>query len=164
MSCLGGGGWCWCGEATHAGLSVAGYARGPPSSTSASTSCLSLPVIPRLLWQVVVFVFILLDVICGVESVVLEGCPRTTTGVSQHWFSGHFRQVFFNINALPRINIDTNVWGESSIMTGVYQHWCSSILHIGWGLCDRVCLVLVCRGRNCLGGLVLLFILGSNLD
>jgi hypothetical protein len=33
--------------------------------------------------------------------------------------------------------------------------------HIGWGLCDHVCLVFVCRGRN--GGVVLLFILGSNL-
>ena len=30
-------------------------------------------------------------------------------------------------------------------------------------MCDRVCLVLVCRGRNGLGGVVLLFILGSNL-
>ena len=36
-------------------------------------------------------------------------------------------------------------------------------LHIGWGLCDRVCLVLVRRGRNCLGGVVLLFILESSL-
>jgi hypothetical protein len=42
------------------------------------------------------------------------------TGVSQSWFSGHFRQMFFNTNALPRINIDNDVWGESSIMTGVY--------------------------------------------
>jgi hypothetical protein len=25
----------------------------------------------------------------------------------------------------------TDVWGESSIMTGVYQRWCSSTLHIG---------------------------------
>ena len=24
---------------------------------------------------------------------------------------------------------------------------CSSTLHIGWGFCDRLCLVLVCRGR-----------------
>ena len=48
---------------------------------------------------------------------------------------------------LPRINIGADVWGESSIMTGVYHRWCSSTLHIGWGLCDRVCLVLVCRGR-----------------
>ena len=36
-------------------------------------------------------------------------------------------------------------------------------MHIGWGLCDRLCLVLVCRGRYGLGGVVLLFILGSNL-
>jgi hypothetical protein len=27
---------------------------------------------------------------------------------------------------LPRISIDTVVWGESSIMTGVYERWCSS--------------------------------------
>jgi hypothetical protein len=65
---------------------------------------------------------------------------------------GHFRQVLFNTNALPRINIGADVWGESSIMTGVFQRWCSSTLHIGWGLCDRVCQVLVSRGRYGLGG------------
>jgi hypothetical protein len=90
-------------------------------------------------------------------------CPRTTTGVSQHWFSGIFDRCFFNTIALPRIIIDADVWGESSIMTGVYQCWCSSTLLIGWGLCDRVRQVLVCRGRNGLGGGGLLFILGSNL-
>jgi hypothetical protein len=37
---------------------------------------------------------------------------------------GHFRQVLFNTIALLRINIGAGVWGESSIMTGVYQHWC----------------------------------------
>jgi hypothetical protein len=63
---------------------------------------------------------ILLDVIVGVESALREGCPRTTTGVSQRWLSWHFRQVFFSTNALPRINIGADVWGESSIMTGVY--------------------------------------------
>ena len=49
-----------------------------------------------------------------------EGCPRTMTGVSQHWFSGHFQTGVFNTNALPRIDIGVDVWGESSIMTGVY--------------------------------------------
>jgi hypothetical protein len=53
---------------------------------------------------------------------------------------------------LPRIHIGADAWGESGIMTGVYQRWCSSTLHIRWGLCDRVCLVLVCRGRYGLGG------------
>jgi hypothetical protein len=50
-------------------------------------------------------------------------------------------------------------------MTGVYERWCSSTLHIGWGLCDCLCLVLVCRGKYGLGGVVLLFItiLESNL-
>ena len=38
----------------------------------------------------------------------------------------------------------------------------SSTLHIGWGLCDSLCQVVVCRDRYGLGG-VLLFILGSNL-
>jgi len=48
-----------------------------------------------------------------------EGCPRTTTGVSQRWFLGHFRRVFFNTIALPHINIDANVWGDDeNIMTG----------------------------------------------
>ena len=65
---------------------------------------------------------------------------------------GIFDRCFSNTNALPHINIGTDVWGESSIMTGVYQRWCSSTLHIRWGLCDRVCQVLVCRGRYCLGG------------
>jgi hypothetical protein len=40
---------------------------------------------------------------------------------------------------------------ESSIMTGVHERWCSSTLHIEWGLCDRLCQVLVCRGRYGLG-------------
>ena len=91
-------------------------------------------------------------VIGGVENTLPEGCPGTTTGVSHYWFSGHFRQVFFNTNALPRINIGADVWVESSIMTGVYQCWCSSTLDIRWGLCDRVCSVLVCRGRYGIGG------------
>jgi hypothetical protein len=68
---------------------------------------------------------ILLDVISGVENALLKGCPRTMTGVSQCLFSGRFRQLFFNTNALPRMNIEANVWGDSSIMTGVYQRWCS---------------------------------------
>jgi hypothetical protein len=43
---------------------------------------------------------------------------------------GAFSTGVFNTNALPRINIGNNVWGESSIMTGVYSRWCSSTLHI----------------------------------
>jgi hypothetical protein len=48
---------------------------------------------------------------------------------------------------LPRISIVADVWVESSITTGVYECWCSSTLHIGWGLCDSLCLVLLCGGR-----------------
>jgi hypothetical protein len=54
---------------------------------------------------------------------------------------------------LPRINIGVNVWGESSIMTGVYQGWCSSTLQIRWGLCDCLCLVLVLGGVGPVRGL-----------
>jgi hypothetical protein len=49
----------------------------------------------------------------GEDSELRDGRPRTTTGVSQRWFSGHFQQVFFNANALPRINIGADVWGKS---------------------------------------------------
>jgi hypothetical protein len=60
-------------------MSVAVCTRGPPSSTSASTSCLSLPVLPRRLWRVVGFVGILLDVIGGVEIDVWEVCYLALT-------------------------------------------------------------------------------------
>ncbi len=72
--------------------------------------------------------------------------------------------MFFNTNTLPRINIGVDVWVKLSIMTGVYSRWFSSTLHIRWGLCDCLCLLLVCRGRYDLGGVFLLFILGPNLE
>jgi hypothetical protein len=50
VSCCWGGvtGWCWCGATAHASQSVAACNRGPPSSTSASTSGLSRPVLQIL--------------------------------------------------------------------------------------------------------------------
>jgi hypothetical protein len=66
--------------------SVTTCTRGPPSSTSDSTSCLSCPVLPRRLWRVVGWVGILVDVIGWVESVLWEGCypalTLTSTGVA----------------------------------------------------------------------------------
>jgi hypothetical protein len=63
------GGWLVrCGAATHADRSVTDCNRRPPSSTSASTSGLSRPVLPRRLWLVVGWVGFLSDVIGGVES------------------------------------------------------------------------------------------------
>jgi hypothetical protein len=97
-----GGGWCWCGAAAHAARSVADCVWGPPSSTSASMSCLSRPVLPRQLRRVV---------------------------------------------------------SRVGILSGVYERWCFSTVHIGWGLCDCLCLVLVCRGRYGLGGVVLLLMM-----
>jgi hypothetical protein len=47
----------------------------------------------------------LLDVISGVESMLLEGCPRTMKGVSQYWFSGHFRQVFSTSMHYPALTL-----------------------------------------------------------
>jgi hypothetical protein len=52
-------------------------------------------------------------------------------------------EVFADLFQIPALNIGADVWGESNIMTGVYERWCSSTLHIGWGLCDRRCLVFV---------------------
>jgi hypothetical protein len=79
VSCCWGGGWCCCGAATHAARSVAACNRGPPSLTSASTSGLSRPVLPGLLWRVVCWVGFLLDVICGVEIALWEGCYPALT-------------------------------------------------------------------------------------
>jgi hypothetical protein len=59
----------------------------------------------RRLWRVVSWADILLDVIGVVESALREGCPRTTTGVSQHWFSGHFRQVFLTPLHYPALTL-----------------------------------------------------------
>jgi hypothetical protein len=84
-----------------------------------------LPRSPRRLWRVVGWADILLDVISGVESALREGCPGTMTGVSQYWFSGHFRQVFSTPMHYPALTI---------------------IIIIGadvWSLCDRLCPVLV---------------------
>ena len=53
--------------------------RGPTSSTSASTSGLSRPVLPRRLWRVVGWVGFLLDVIGGMESALWEGCYPALT-------------------------------------------------------------------------------------
>jgi hypothetical protein len=51
-------------------------------------------------------------------------------------------------------------WGGERVVGGVLPR-----ISIGtWGLCARLCLVLVCGGRYGLGGGVLLFILGSSLD
>jgi hypothetical protein len=82
------------------------------------------------------------------SSPTVAGCRLGGYPVGRDWWGGE--RVVGGV--LPRINIGADVWGESSIMTGVYERWCSSTLHIGWGLCDRLCLVLVCRGRYGLGG------------
>ena len=60
------------GDACHA--SVAACNGGPPLSTSASTSGLSRPVLPRRLWRVVGWVVFLSDVIGRVESVMWGRC------------------------------------------------------------------------------------------
>jgi hypothetical protein len=64
--------------------------------------------------HVVSWADILLNVISGMESVLLEGCLRTMTGVSQYWFSRHLQQMFFNTIALPHINIGANVWANQA--------------------------------------------------
>ena len=76
------------------------------------------------------------------SSQTVAGCLLGGFPAGRDWSGGE--HVVGGV--LPRINIGADVWGESSIMTGVYKRWCSSTLHIRWGLCDSVCLVLVCRG------------------
>ncbi len=66
-----------------------------------------LPRSPRRQWRVVCWADILLDVISGVERALREGCPRTMTGVSQYWFSGHFRQVFSTPMHYPALTLAT---------------------------------------------------------
>jgi hypothetical protein len=56
-----GGGLVLVRGSSHAAWSVAVCARGPPSSTSNSTSCLSCPVLPRQLWRVMMMSFIVLS-------------------------------------------------------------------------------------------------------
>ncbi len=75
----GGGGWCCCWAAMYATLSVAACNQGSPSLTSASTSGLSSPVLPRRLWQVVSWVGFLSDMISGVEIALWEGCYPALT-------------------------------------------------------------------------------------
>jgi hypothetical protein len=56
-------------------------------------------------------------------------------------------------------SVRRDLWGGERVVGGVLPR-----ISIGtWGLCARLCLVLVCWGRYCLGGGVLLFILGSSL-
>jgi hypothetical protein len=98
------------------------------------------PLSPRRQWRVVCWADNLLDVISRVENTMREGCPGTMTGVSQCLFSGHFRQVFSTPMHYPALTL-TQTCGA-----------------------NRVCPVLVCRGRYGFLGGVLLFILGSNLD
>ena len=49
---------------------------------------------------------------------VPTGCPRTMTGVSQLWFSGHFRQVFSTPMHYPALTLAPTC--GAIIMTGVY--------------------------------------------
>ncbi len=58
---------------------------------------------------------------------------------------------------LGGFSVGRDWWGGERVVGGVVPR-----ISVGtWGLCDRLCLVLVCRGRYGLG--VLLFILGSSL-
>jgi hypothetical protein len=82
------------------------------------------------------------------SSQTVTGCLLGGYPAGRDWWGGD--RIVGGV--LPRINIHADVWGELSIMTCVFECWCSSTLHIGWGLCDSLYLVLVCRGRYGLGG------------
>ena len=64
---------------------------------------------------------------CGAESapagqrLPAAGGDRAWAARTDSWQMWMCGDIFvFNTNALPRINIDADVWVESSIMTGVY--------------------------------------------
>ena len=101
-----GGGWLVrCGAATHAKRSVSACNRRPPSSTSASTSGLSSPVLPRRLWRVVGWVGFLSDVIGGVRS----GPGVARTMLLFHTISARppkqprMVRTFLKVHTLPRL-------------------------------------------------------------
>jgi hypothetical protein len=66
-------------------------------------------------------------IFCWTRSVEWKArCGRDVRGPCQVFLAvfsilvlGAFSTGVFNTNALPRINIGADVWGESSIMTGV---------------------------------------------
>ena len=128
-------------------------------------SCLSSPALLRRRWRVVSWVDILLDVICGVESAMREGCPRTTTGVSQCWFSGHFRQVFFNAIALPRINNLTlsPTCGANQVSKQVFINAGALLLCTLDGVCVIVYVKFSSVGTVRFGGVVSFLHSGLNL-
>ena len=80
---------------------IVGRPRRRPARRRASPAPLSAQTVAG--WSV--WADILLDVIGGGSSALREGCPRTMTGVSQHWFSGHFRQVFSTPMHYPALTL-----------------------------------------------------------
>ena len=98
---------CWCGGLHHQRTqsvwlrSLASRPRRRPTRRRASPAPLSAQTVAG--WSV--WADILLDVIGGGSSALREGCPRTMTGVSQHWFSGHFRQVFSTPMHYPALTL-----------------------------------------------------------
>ncbi len=96
---------CWCGGLHHqrstSRAPLVSRPRRRPTRRRASPAPLSAQTVAGWL----VWADILLDVIGGVESALREGCPRTLTGVSQHWFSGHFRQVFSTPMLYPALTL-----------------------------------------------------------
>jgi hypothetical protein len=70
-------------------------------------------------------------------SALRNRCPRTTTGVSQRWFSGHFDRFY--------------VWDESGIMTGV-TNADARLLCISDGVCVIVYIEFSSVGAGTVGG------------
>ena len=103
-----------------------------------------------------------MDVIGGVESALWEGCPRTMTGVSQRWFSGHFRQVFFTPLHYPAVTLAPTCGARehhdrclSTLVLVYFAHWMGCVI----SSMSSSCL----QGQARFGAVVQVFILGSNL-
>jgi hypothetical protein len=100
------------------------------------------------------------DVRCGVR-LVAGGCLSLVRG------GGVFRAVGGGLRlgfALVDVRLDVVPLPPRSSSPTVAGCRCiTPHRHWRWGLCDSLCLVLLCGGRYGLGSVVLLFILGSSL-
>ncbi len=66
--------------------------------------------------------------------ILCEYCFGFMSCISFHTKHKHFVPWAWYFIPSGRINIGADVWGKSSIVTCVYHRWCSSTLHIRWGL------------------------------
>ena len=78
-----------------------------------------------------------------------EACPRTLTGVSQYWFSGHFRQVFSTPMHYPALTLAPTC-GTNRASVQVFVNAGARLLCTS----DGVCVIIYVYLSSCLQGQV----------